>query len=115
MTADERRLLRAFRELSEIRRLSLLDYAEFLIGRELPAEVELPSEPLDIARPDKESVVKAVKRLRETYPMVDRAKILHETSALMTQHLVHGRPANEIIDDLEAMFRRHYEARSQPK
>jgi hypothetical protein len=115
MTADERRLLRAFRALGEARRQSLLDYAEFLIGRELPAAAELPIEPLDIPRPEKESVVKAVKRLRETYPMVDRAKILNDTSLLMTQHLVHGRAADEVIDDLEIMFRRHYEAQKQPK
>jgi len=55
-------------------------------------------------------VVKAIKRLRETYPMVDRAKILHDTSACMTKHLVHGKPAAEVIDELEALFQNHYQA-----
>jgi len=110
MTADERRLLRAFRALPEIRQHSLLDYAEFLIGRALPQEVDTPSEPLPIPRPERESVVKAIKRLRETYPMIDRARILNETSGLMTQHLVHGKAAAEVIDELEALFQRHYES-----
>jgi hypothetical protein len=41
--------------------------------------------------------------------MIDRAKILHETSGLMTQHLVHGKAARDVIDELEGLFRRHYE------
>ncbi len=110
MTADERRLLRLFRALSESKRSSLLDYGEFLLNRELPDAPETPSAPLDIPRPPQESVVKAIKRLRETYPMIDRAKILHETSASMTRHLVHGKPAAEIIDELEALFLSHYQA-----
>ncbi len=108
MTADERRLLRLFRALPENRRSSLLDYAEFLLHHGVPGAPEIPSTPLAIPRPDKESVVKAIKRLRETYPMVDRAKILHETSACMTSHLVHGKPAAEVIDELEALFLRHF-------
>jgi hypothetical protein len=108
MTADERRLLRLFRALSEHKRSSLLDYAEFLLNRELPCAPEMPVAPLDIPRPAKESVVKAIKRLRETYPMVDRAKILNDTSACMTAHLIHGKPAEAVIDELEALFLRHY-------
>ncbi len=110
MTADERRLLKAYRALSEARRTGLLDYAEFLAGREPEPGETLATGPLDIPRPAEESVVKAIKRLRETYPMVDRARILHETSALMTQHLMHKRPAREVIDELEALFRHHYDS-----
>jgi hypothetical protein len=110
MTADERRLLRLFRALSPSRQEGLLDYGEFLLARVLPDAPEVPSEPLEIPRPAQESVVKAIKRLRETYPMLDRAKILHETSGLMTQHLLNGKPAPEVIDELEAMFRRHFES-----
>jgi hypothetical protein len=109
MTADERRLLRLYRALSPSRQEGLFDYAEFLLARVQPELPEIPSEPLAIPRPEKESVVKAIKRLRETYPMLDRARILHETSGLMTQHLVHGKSAPEVIDELEALFRRHFE------
>jgi hypothetical protein len=108
MTADERRLLKAWRGLPEVRRASLLDYAEFLTTRDQPEPAPI-LEPLPIPRPEQESVVKAVKRLRETYPMVDRARILNDVSNCMTQHLVHGKPAKDVIDDLEALFRRYYE------
>jgi hypothetical protein len=109
MTPEERRLLKAFRELPADRRQGLLDYADFLLQRVARQAPATPQTPLDIPRPAKESVVKAIQRLRQTYPMVDRAKILHETSAFMTQHLVHGRAAEEVIDELEGLFRRHYE------
>ncbi len=109
MTADERRLLRLFRAMSPERRTGLLDYADFLLTRECPDPATTPARPLDIPRPERESVVKAIKRLRATYPMLDRSKLLHETSALMTQHLVHGRPAADIIDELECLFRQHYQ------
>jgi len=109
MTADERHLLRLYRALSPSRREGLFDYGEFLLARVQPDAPEVPSEPLDIPRPAQESVVKAIKRLRETYPMLDRAKILNETSALMTQHLVHGKPAPTVIDELETLFRHHFE------
>ena len=106
MTPDER----AFRALAPAQQGSLLDYAEFLVARGLPEAEAVPLVPLDIPRPPRESVVKAIKRLRETYPMIDRNKILHETSALMTQHLVHGKAAADVVDELERLFRRHYEA-----
>ena len=110
MTADERRLLRLYRALSPSRQEGLFDYAEFLLARAQPESPEVPGEPLAIPRPAQENVVKAIKRLRETYPMLDHAKILHETSALMTQHLVHGKPAPEVIDELETLFQRHFQA-----
>ena len=110
MTADERRLLGLFRALSESKQAGLLDYAEFLLARVLPDAEPVPQTPLDISRPTQESVVKAIKRLRETYPMLDRAKLIHEISALMSQHLVQGRAAVEVIDDLEALFLRHYQS-----
>lgn len=115
MTPEERRLLRAFRALPEARQQGLLDYAEFLQQRDMPQAQADPVEPLEIPRPKQESVVKAIKRLRQTYPMVDRGKILHEISGLMTQHLVHGKAAAEVIDELEILFRQHYEVLASPR
>lgn len=109
MTADERRLLHAFRALPSVQQQGLIDYAEFLIGRESPVKEAVSNLPLEIPRPERESVVKAIKRLRETYPMVDRAKLLHEISGVMTQHLVHGKSAQQAIDELELLFKQHYE------
>lgn len=107
-TAQEKRLLAIARELSEADADNLLAFAEFLQQRGKPALREIPS-PEPIQRPAQESVVKAVKRLAATYPMLDRAKMLNETSVLMSQHVIQGRDAVEVIDELEILFRRHYE------
>lgn len=106
---DSKRLLSLFRNLSESRRQSLLEFAEFLAGKEgLDAASAPPQEPLSIPRPDQENVVKAIQRLTRTYPMLDRNQVFHEASAQMTRHLVHGVPAVETIDELERIFERHY-------
>lgn len=107
---EKERLLRLFRALSAPRREALLEYAEFLAAKE-PAEAPTPvSEPLPIPRPAEESVVKAIQRLGRTYPMLDRNQVFHEASAQMARHLLHGVPAREVIDELEAIFRRHFDA-----
>jgi hypothetical protein len=111
----ERRLRDILASLSEAQAAMLLEFAEFLAARQGLAldvtEEAAPAtpQPADIPRPEKESVVKAVKRLAATYPMLDRSKMLNETSTLMTQHIMHGRETVEVIDELEIMFRRHYE------
>lgn len=103
----EKRLREILSDLPAAQAAALLEYAEFLATRYGgPKEI---TSPLDIPRPAKESVVKAIKRLGVTYPMLDRSKMLNETSSLMTQHVLHGRAAAEVIDDLEIMFKRHYE------
>lgn len=106
---DSKRLLTAFRNLSEARQQALLDYAEFLAGKEnSEAAVVPPVEPLPIPRPDQENVVKAIQRLTQTYPMLDRNQIFHEASAQMTRHLIHGVAAEDAIDELERIYERHY-------
>jgi hypothetical protein len=109
MNPLEKRLLSRFRELGEARRAMLLEFADFLAGREGIVEPETPREPLPIPRPEQESVIKAVRRLMETYPMLERAKLLHVTSEQMTRHMVHGDPAVEVIDRLETVFRETFE------
>jgi hypothetical protein len=104
----EKRLREILGELPQAQAEQLLEYAEFLLSRHSVAE-SAPTEPLDIPRPGEESVVRAIKRLRETYPMLDAAKLLNETSVLMSQHVVQGRNAVEVIDELEILFRTHYE------
>ncbi len=110
MSGESKKLLRLFRGLSPTRQRALLEYAEFLAARdEAEGLIAIPREPLSIPRPAQESVVKAIQRLMSSYPMLERGKLLHETSAQMTRHLVHGVPAVEVIDELEVIFRRHYE------
>ncbi len=107
---DSKRLVSVFRSLSESRQQALLDYAEFLAGKE-EAETasKPPAEPLPIPRPEQENVVKAIQRLMQTYPMLERNRIFHEASGQMTRHLVHGVPAVEAIDELEQIFARQYQ------
>jgi hypothetical protein len=108
----EKRLREILGELPDAQATALLEYAEFLAARYGGAK-EITA-PLDIPRPDQESVVKAIKRLGATYPMLDRSKMLNETSVLMTQHVIHGRDAVEVIDELEILFRQHYEKYINP-
>jgi hypothetical protein len=118
MTDDtEKRLAEILRRLPAAQAEALLEFAEFLLLRHgaagsesfvtaRPAEIPAPA---DIPRPSVETVVKAVKRLRATYPMLDARKLLNQTSELMTQHMVQGREAVEVIEELEILFRTHYE------
>lgn len=114
---QERKLLKLFKSLDDGDKESLLSFAEFLKSRqETPASEgsgvsakELASKPLDMARPENESVIKAIKRLTATYPMVDKEGILHPISGLMTAHIMQGRKAPDVIDELEALFLKEYE------
>ena len=115
MNAAERRLLQAWRSLPEGGRASLLDYAEFLQQRETAASVVevVAQTPLDIPRPSEESVIKAVRRLKLTYPMLESDhSLLNEVSAQMTRHIIHGEKAERVIDQLELIFRQKYDAHS---
>jgi len=108
---DGKRLVSLFRNLSGPRQQALLEYAEFLAGKEGADVAAAPhAEPLPIPRPEQENVVKAIQRLMRTYPMLERNHIFHEASAQMTRHLVHGVAAVEAIDELERIFARRYQA-----
>jgi hypothetical protein len=110
MSPDTRKLLNCFRSLSEERQAALLDYAQYLADKEEAAPKDSVSAvPLDIPRPENESVIKAVRRLRETYPMLDQNKIFGDVSSQMTKHVMQGVPAIQVIDELEIIFRRHYD------
>ncbi|WP_232199433.1 Crp/Fnr family transcriptional regulator [Thioalkalivibrio thiocyanodenitrificans] len=105
--AQGKELLRLFRDLPEEHRRTLLAFARFLAAEDVATPAEIP-EPEHIPRPDEESVVRAMKRLSASYHMLDKSKLLNETSALMAQHVMQGRPAQEVIDELEAVFEAHY-------
>ncbi len=106
---SEKQLLNLYRSLPEIARSNLLDFARFLAER-YPPESQSLTVPQDIPRPSEESVIAAVKRLSATYPMLNKDAMLHETSALVAQHLIQGRDANDVIDELEMIFLQRYQA-----
>jgi hypothetical protein len=111
MKKVEQRLLKLFNALDRGQQDTLIAFAEFLASR-VESEVGLEPEALainQIPRPENESVIEAIKRLSATYPMLKSSKILSDSSELVSQHMLRGRNAREVIDDLEQVFRRHYE------
>ena len=138
MSNREERLLEILRGLPEAEASSLLDYAEFLLTRApqnqllealssaaamqgIATEKPMPVattiakakpdniEPANIPRPQTETIIGAVKRLSETYHMLSKDKMLHETADLVGQSLMGARDTADVIDELEAVFRRNYE------
>ncbi len=122
MSSPEHELQQLYAALNEQDQAALLAFAQFLKarGQGLPMPNFVPAprapvvkpeipEPSMEPRPETESVVKAVKRLSRSYHMLDKSKMLNETAALVTQHIVQGRDAVEVIDELEVIFERSYQ------
>lgn len=113
LNAEQRELLSLFDALDPGRRGSLLDFARFLARQaepDGPAGTQPPAEPLGLARPENETVVAAIRRLSQNYPMLEKDALLHQSAALMTAHLMHGRDAESVIDELETLFAEAYRA-----
>jgi len=109
---SQKGLIKIFAALNDQDKMSLVAFAEFLRARAADNEPEAvgpPPEPKPIPRPRRESVVGAIKRLSDTYYMLDRSTLLNDTSSLMTSHVMRGREASKVIDDLEAMFASQFE------
>lgn len=102
------RLQQIYTLLPEAEQYALLRYAEFLQQSSEPVVLE-KQEPVAIPRPEQERVVKAIRRLTETYPMLKHERLLKQGADLMSAHLVSGRDAVEVIDELEGIFRDHYQ------
>lgn len=109
MASVKNRLIEILGQLSRDEQAALLDYAEFMLSRSEHARTLSIREPVDIPRPREESVVAAMRRLTETYPMLNKDKLLHEAAGLMSEHVMQGRDANVVIDELQILFHRHYE------
>ena len=125
-TKEERNLLRLFKSLTDQDKQTLLKFAEFLKGSSTGqqgmvhdsvddkssvglSDSNVVPTPNLIERPPQESVIKAIKRLNKTYPMIDKSTLLDKTSGLMTEHLLKGRDAVSVIDELEKMFSSAYQ------
>ena len=134
MTEQEQSLLDIYRQLSEHDAHSLIRFAEFLAGYEVAtakivdqanqdlietAEVEVGDDqtstsadsiplPEKIERPEQERVVDALKRLSATYPMLDKKHLLDKASELVAQHVMFGKPAKQVIDEVEEVFSQAY-------
>lgn len=122
MNEQERNLLANFRKLSQQDAHALLRFAAFLAGEQTasattnalaetggsdasPAEIP---QPLQSVRPENERVVDALKRLSAAYPMLEKKKLLDKASALVAQHVIFGKPAKGVIDEIESLFAEAY-------
>jgi len=106
-------LQQLFEQLNTDAQRSLFAFAEFLHANEANrvapgSDVDIPDEPVDLPRPESENVIAAIKRLSKTYPMLNSDDMLHETAHFMTEHIVNGREASAVIDDLEKLFEDKY-------
>lgn len=107
MKRDAKALLEMFNALDEVQQQSLFDYAAFLQAKGGTFE-QGPGEPVEIPRPENETVVGAIKRLKQSYPMIDSMEVFAVASNLMTDHMVKGRDAEEVIKEIEALFEDTY-------
>ncbi|KPV41109.1 hypothetical protein AN478_04165 [Thiohalorhabdus denitrificans] len=117
MTENEKRILEALERLPAEQQKQLVDYAEFLVGRAggepgageadaaAPGE---PESPRSVEKDPEEGPVQAIKRLRHTYPMLERSKLLDETTSIMAKRYLQDKPESEVIEELEEVFERHY-------
>lgn len=100
-------LVELYESMDDERKLSLCDFGDFLYAKAAPISKEIPA-PDEIQRPDTETVVGAVKRLKATYHMVESMSVFSAASALMTDHMVKGRDVVEVIDEMEILFEESY-------
>ncbi len=109
MTSEKKQLQQLqgiFTQLPPEQQQTLLAFAQFLESR-MEKKPPLAAKPLP--RPSNESVIAAIKRLAKSYPMLNKAKMLDETSRLMSEHIMQGRDKVEVIDELEVIFMQHYQ------
>ncbi len=116
MDGSEKKLLQSYRILSDEDKSALLKFATFLAQNELLADTAQYSqlkEPKYIEAKESESVVGALKRLSESYFMLEKATLLDEASNLMSQHVMQGRAKKDVILELEQLFQTRYEKRKK--
>ena len=102
-------LIDLYQAMDDSRKKSLSDFADFLYGQAEPISKEVQP-PDDVPRPQQETVVGAIKRLKMTYHMIGSMSVFSEASALMTDHMVKGRDVVEVIDEMEVLFEEAYKA-----
>ena len=100
-------LIDLYESMDEERKLSLSDFADFLYAKAELVLKEIPP-PEDSPRPEVETVVGAVKRLKGKYFMVGSMSVFSAASDLMTDHMVKGRDVIEVIDEMEILFETAY-------
>ena len=109
MSVLTKQITKLISQLNEQDQKTLMAFAEFLHANKT-------SHPENIAKPkiippmDGESVIAALKRLSAMYYMLDKTKMLNETSELVSQHVMQGREKTEVIALCEKLFEDHYQS-----
>ena len=107
MIKSSKELIDLYEAMDDERKLSLGDFADFLYAKAGPVVKEIPP-PEEVPRPEQETVVGAVKRLKIKYHMVESMTVFSAASSLMTDHMVKGRDVVEVIDEMEELFEEAY-------
>ena len=89
----------------------LLQFAKFLLSstKEKTNEDDVKKTKREISPPDNESVIKSLRRLRESYYMLNADKLMNITVEQMTAHLVKGQDKKTTITNLEKIFSDAYQ------
>lgn len=111
----DRQLLHLFGHLAPGQQDKLIAFVEFLAGNKPQVERAGGNAPAILPRPARETVTMAIRRLVRSYPMLNRRKLMSDASHCLAQYALEGRAAHEVIDDLEAVFARHYLSRAKEK
>ena len=115
MASAEQQLTELFQQLGASDQATLLDFAAFRASRTPARRIAVKAEPEAvpeaelIERPAQESVVGALKRLSKSYPMLDKTVMLGATSELVATTIMQGSDPVAVIDELEVIFKGHYE------
>lgn len=104
---ESKKLTELFARLPKSDQNTLMDFALFLTAKNKETYTAFPTPDFQ-SRVEGESVIAAIKRLKTIYHMLNMDSMIDETSGYMTQHIVQGRDVNEVIDDLESSFEKHY-------
>lgn len=108
-TDNKAKLLEIFGTLNDERQENLIDYAGYLQSKGDLVVKEI-QKPVNIERPEEETVVGAIKRLKLTYPMIESMSVFSAASDLMTDNMVSGRDAAEVIDEMQTLFEEEYQS-----
>jgi len=100
-------LIDLYEAMDDERKISLGDFADFLYAQADPIS-KIISPPEESDRPEEETVVGAVKRLKTQYHMIESMAVFSAASVLMTDHMVKGRDVTEVIDEMEILFEEAY-------
>lgn len=106
-----KKLAKHFDKLDKANQKTVIAFAKFLASDEKNclSTIDLSIKPQFISGTKDETVIGALKRLQKIYTMVDTNAIFNAASKLMTEHMMQGRDKGEVISELEALFKNHYQ------